>query len=101
MLRAVSVFATSIQDARSLTALYDYLTTAVPSPFSYDDLLRSQIVYSVSAFDKLIHELIRIGMVATFMGSRAASLRYHADPISLQFHVVVLAATVPPKEILF
>jgi hypothetical protein len=101
MLRAVSVFATSIQDARSLTALYDYLTTAVPSPFSYDDLLRSQIVYSVSAFDKLIHELVRIGMVATFMGSRVASPKYHAESISIQFHGMLLAATLPPKEILF
>jgi hypothetical protein len=101
MHRAVSAFATSIQDARTLTALYDFLTTAVPSPFSYDDLLRSQIVYSVGAFDKLIHELVRIGMVETFMGSRVATPKYHSESISIQFHGVLLAATVPPKEILF
>ena len=101
MHRAVATFAASIQDARSLTALYDFLTTSVPSPFSYDDLLRSQIVYSVSAFDKLLHELIRIGMVATFMGARTPTPKYQAESISIEFHGVLLAAIIPPKEILF
>lgn len=101
MHRAISAFTTSIQDARTLTSLYDFLTTAVPSPFSYDDLLRSQIVYSVGAFDKLIHELVRIGMVETFIGSRVATPKYHAESISIQFHGLLLAATLPPKEILF
>ncbi len=101
MHRAVAVFDTSIQDARSLTSLYDFLTTTVHSPFSYDDLLRSQIVYSLGAFDKLIHELIRIGMVATFMGTRTATAKYQAESISIQFHGTLLSATIPPKEILF
>ncbi len=101
MHRAVAAFNVSIQDARSLTALYDFLTTSVPTPFPYDDLLRSQIVYSVGAFDKLIHELIRIGMVATFMGTRPATAKYKAESISIQFHGTLVAATIPPKEILF
>lgn len=101
MHRALAAFTTGIQDSRSLTALYDFLTASVPSPFSYDDLLRSQLVYSVGAFDKLIHELIRIGMVATFVGHRPATPKYHAESISIQFHGALLAATLPPKEILF
>jgi hypothetical protein len=101
MHRAVTAFTNTIRDARSLSALYDFLTTTVVSPFSYDDLLRSQIVYSVGAFDKLIHELIRIGMVASFMGLRRPTPKYHAESISIEFHGVLLAATLPPKEILF
>jgi hypothetical protein len=101
MHRAVALFNASIQDARALTALYDFLTSTVHSPFSYDDLLRSQIVYSVGAFDKLIHELVRIGMVATFMGARPATAKYRAESISIQFHGALLGATIPPKEILF
>ena len=101
MHRAVTAFAASMQDARSLTGLYDFLTTAVPSPLSYEDLLRSQIVYTVGAFDKLIHELIRIGMVATFMGSRPATPKYQAESISIQFHGTLLSATMPPREVLF
>ena len=101
MHRAVAAFNASIHDARSLTALYDFLTSTVHSPYSYDDLLRSQIVYSVGAFDKLIHELMRIGMVATFLGIRPATAKYQAETISIQFHVTLSAATVPPREILF
>jgi hypothetical protein len=101
MHRAVSTFAASIRDARSLTALYDFLVQSVPSPFSYDDLLRSQLVYSVSAFDKLLHELIRLGMVATFAGSRAATPKYHAESISIQFHGELTTTTLPPKEVIF
>lgn len=73
----------------------------MPSPFSYDDLLRSQIVYSVSAFDKLMHDLIRVGMVAIFTSVRAATPKYYSESISIQFHGTLLAATLPPKEVLF
>jgi hypothetical protein len=101
MRRALVTFTTSIADARGLTGLYDFLTASVPSPFSYDDLLRSQLVYSVSAFDKLIHDLIRIGMVATFIGVRTATPKYYSESISIQFHGTLIAATLPPKETLF
>jgi len=101
MRRGLATFAANIADARSLTGLYDFLTLKVPSPFSYDDLLRSQIVYSVSAFDKLLHDLIRIGMVEIFKGVRPATPKYNAESISIQFHGTLLAATLPPREVLF
>ena len=62
MRNALSVFNSSIAEARHLTALYQYLTGTVKAPYPFDDLLRSQIVYAVSAFDKLMHDLIRIAM---------------------------------------
>jgi hypothetical protein len=43
----------------------------------------------------------RIGLVATFGGNRAPTDRYHVEPITIQFHATLLAATVPPKEYLF
>src|ERR1700694_6058044 len=101
MHRALATFTASITDARSLTGLYDFLTASVPSPFSYEDLLRSQIVYSVSAFDKLMHDLVRIGMVATFASLRTATPKYYSESISIQFHGTLVAATLPPKEVLF
>lgn len=101
MHKALATFTASIADARSLTGLYDFLTSSVPSPFSYDDLLRSQIVYSVSAFDKLMHDLIRIGMVATYTSVRVATPKYYSESISIQFHGTLVAATLPPKEVLF
>jgi len=47
----------------------------------YDDLLRSQVVYAVSAFDKLIHDLVRIGMVQIFSGARPATAKYLSESI--------------------
>jgi hypothetical protein len=88
-------------DARNLTALHAYLSQAVKVPCDFDDLLRSQLVYAVSAFDKLMHDLIRIGMVATFAGHRVPTNRYHAEPITIQFYVTLMAATLPPQEYLF
>jgi hypothetical protein len=101
MLRAAATFENSMAEAGNLTVLHDYLTTIVKVPFSFDDLLRSQIVYALSAFDKLLHDLIRIGMVEMYTGRRVPTGRYHSEPITMQFHSELLAAGVPPKEILF
>jgi hypothetical protein len=101
VLKAVSTFKTSIAEARGLSTLYAYLSTAVKVPYSFDDLLRAQVIYAVGAFDKLIHDLIRKGMVAIFSGNRAPTDRYRAEPITIDFHTILLNATFPPKEYLF
>ena len=101
MLRAVATFDASIADARSLSGVYSYLSTVVKAPYPFDDLLRSQIVYAVSAFDKLIHDLIRIGMVAAFTGNRLPTDSYNAKSISISLHTAMSNATLPPKEYLF
>ena len=55
---ARTLFDSNVAAARELDALYTYLVANVVAPLSYDDLLRSQVVYAVSAFDKLIHDLV-------------------------------------------
>ena len=101
MHRALAAFNQTIADARSMTTLFDFLTASVPSPFSYDDLLRIQLVYAVSAFDKLIHELVRIGMVNSFLGARTPTPKYKAETISIEFHLTLVSATLPPPVSLF
>jgi hypothetical protein len=101
MLSSASRFKASIATARESMALFDFLTATVKGPQSYDDLLRFQIVFAVSAFDKLMHDLIRIGMTQTFMGSRAASAKYRSEQITLAVHTSLIAAAIPPKEVLF
>lgn len=101
MLKAQSVFNANIVDAKDLSGLYDYLSATHNVPFSFDDLLRSQVVYVVSAFDKLMHDIIRVGMLATFTGQRPATAKYHAENISIGFHSTLVTASVPPKERLF
>jgi hypothetical protein len=68
---------------------------------SFDDLLRFQIVYAVSAFDKLIHDLVRIGMVDIFTGKRSPTAKYLAERISMNAYGTLSAATIPPKEYYF
>lgn len=101
MLSALAIFKKGIADARALTALHDFLKVSIAAPISLDDLLRSQLVYSVSAFDKLLHDLVRIGMVACFTGTRIPTPKYKSETISLEFHLALVGATIPPKEFLF
>lgn len=101
MRNARALFNTNIIAAKQAGSIYDYLALSVTSPLSFDDLLRSQIVYSVSAFDKLIHDLVRIGMVETFTGMRPATAKYLNESISLKVHSDLVSATLPPKEHIF
>ena len=101
MHRALTAFNANIARARELAGLYDFLVATVTAPFDFDDILRAQIVYSVSAFDKLIHDLVRIGMVNIYAGRRPLTPKYHAENISIELHGVLASATIPPGEYLF
>ncbi len=95
------LFNSNMRQAREISALYDYLVTAVPVPQQFDDLLRSQLVYAVSAFDKLMHDLIRIGMVQSFLGLRPPTGKYLSEAVSMQVHNEIVQASIPPKEHVF
>ena len=101
MYRALTLFKANMEDAKNLTSLYEYLECSIKSPFSFDDLLRSQIVYSVSAFDKLIHDVIRIGIIEIFTNRRQPTPKYLAESISISTYNELIPATVPPKEYIF
>jgi hypothetical protein len=101
MLNSRSVFNKSVEEAKQHSVLYDYLVSQVRVPAPFDDLLRGQIVVTVAAFDKLMHDLIRIGMCQTFSGTRSGTAKYHNESISIQLHSALVSATVPPKELLF
>ncbi|MCG3877900.1 HEPN domain-containing protein [Psychrobacter sp. Ps6] len=79
-------FLKNIEDVKSLTTVYSYLTNNVTVPLCFDDLLRAQIVNSLSAFDKLIHDLVRIGIVEIFKGSRIATPKYLSEPLKMDIY---------------
>lgn len=101
MHKALEVFNENIEAAKQSGGIYQYLSESVVGPISFDDLLRSQLVNAVSAFDKLIHDLVRIGIVQTYLGQRAATPKYLSEPISIQVHTDLVAASIPPKEFVF
>ncbi len=91
-------FKSNLSVCNNLSALYDYLETTLTVPYSFDDILRAQLVYAVSAFDKLMHDFIRIGMIDIFNGKRAPTAKYLNYSVSLETHAQLSNATVPPKE---
>lgn len=85
----------------ALTTLYDYLVKTICNSANFDDLLRSKIVYAVSAFDKLMHDIICKGMVEIYVGKRPTTPKYLAEPIRLELVQQLNDATIPPPEVIF
>ena len=101
MLNAKGVFHKNIRQAIELGALYDHLSSTVAIPEQFDDLLRSQIVNAVSAFDKLMHDLIRIGMVRIFENQRPSTGKYLSETVTIQHLPGLAAGTIPPPPVRF
>ncbi len=101
MYKSLGVFKDNLNSAQELLTLYDYLAANIKVPMSFDDLLRLHMVQSVSAFDKLMHDIIRIGIVDIFIGARPVTKKYLNEPISMSTHNSLSAATIPPKEYFF
>lgn len=98
---ALTIFRANMGDADALTGLYDYLTESVGGPLSFDDLLRSKFVYAVSAFDKLIHDIVRQGMVEIYLGRRPPTPKYLAEPIPMSVAQQLITPSAPPPEVVF
>jgi hypothetical protein len=69
---AIDGFKANISQARELGHLYKALSAIITPALNVDDLLRSQIVMSVSALDYFIHEVVRQSMLAIYDGTRNA-----------------------------
>ena len=100
MINSLNLFEKNINDSCNLLALYEFSSNNLPG-MDFKDLLRAHLVYSVSAFDKLIHDLIKIGMVEIFLNTRPATSKYLNEGISLEIHNKILGATIPPREYFF
>lgn len=101
MLNAKRVFHKNIRQANELGVLFDHLSTMVAIPEQFDDLLRSQVVNAVSAFDKLMHDLIRIGMVKIFENQRPPTSKYLSETVAIQHLPSLEASAVPPPPVRF
>ena len=51
--------------------------------------------------DKLIHDLIKIGMLEIFLNKRPTTPKYLNEGISLEIHNKIAGATIPPGEYYF
>ncbi len=100
MFNALKLFEKNIAESSQLMGLFEYTNKHLPS-MNFDDLLRAHFVHAVSAFDKLLHDIIKIGMLEIFQEKRPATPKYLTEGISLEIHNKIQKATIPPKEFYF
>jgi len=90
MKRSKDIFISILRDTNNTTPLYSYLKDFVRPPYDCSDLLRWQWAQSVSAFDKLIHDLVRVGMIETYIGRRAPTKKFLDFAFSVDVHLQIL-----------
>lgn len=104
MQRAFDQFKDNIVFVKELDALYVHLSETLKLPNDLSDLLRAQLVYAVSALDKLIHELVRLGMIEAFQGRRTRTKKFLAFSVSVETHTFITSSSstsIPPPEFWF
>lgn len=103
MLNAKLRFDNGIQRIRNLDSVYTHLVSNLHFPEKdVSDILRSEVVYVVSSFDRFIHDIVKQGMVETFIGTRVATNAYKNFSISLdQFETIRNANHIPPPQTIF
>lgn len=102
MVEALNQFKHNFEKIYELDAIYDHLVNHLKLPNDLQDILRAEVVYAVSALDKLIHELVRIGMIETFEGQRPMTEAYKnfQIPLSLQLEMSMNNPLVSPPSYL-
>ena len=85
MISALNIFKLGISETRKMTIVYDHFVNGLKIPHEeVSDILRAQIVNSVSAFDRLIHELVNIGVTEMFLGHRVKTKKFLNQPFKAE-----------------
>jgi hypothetical protein len=90
MQSAMNQFNSNMKAVKEMETLYSYLINdpKLP-PCDLSNILRAQWVYAVSALDKLIHELVKLGMLQAFVGKRTKTSKFNSFSISLKTHLEI------------
>lgn len=83
MLQSHKRFVKLVQDTQNVETLYNYFEHSVV-PVDISDLLRWQWVQCISAFDKFVHDVVRVGMVDIFLENRTPTPKYNTFQIDIQ-----------------
>ncbi len=73
-----------VKDTENVEVLYNYFDKSMAVSVDISDLLRWQWVQCVSAFDKFMHDLVRVGMLEIFVGNRIPTPKYNTFQIDIQ-----------------
>jgi hypothetical protein len=97
MKKAITLFDLLLEDIRVHSSLYDYIDKVIKPPFDYSDLLRWEWSQSISALDKLIHDIVKYGMIEVFLGKRSPTAKYSSFEISLGTYNQMVSSGYPPE----
>lgn len=84
MQEAIDQFVANLGRIRNLGALVDALESQTTSVLDLSDILRAELVLSVSALDHYVHEIVRIGMLEAYRGTRQKTQQFLNFKISLE-----------------
>lgn len=102
MLVAKNRFVKNITRIRNTYDLYLHLNKELKFPSDHlGDLLRSDFVFLVSALDRFVHDLVRIGMIESFQGIRPKTNSFLNFVIPLSQVDLMVNTSLYPPEIIF
>lgn len=70
MQTAYNQFRENIQRVRNLGLIYSSMNAQTTAALDLSDILRAQLVLTVSSLDQFIHGIVRIGMLQAYLGQR-------------------------------
>lgn len=82
-MRAIDNFRNNISQVKHLHYVHQTVDGLLTDAVDLSDVLRSEIVLSVSAFDHFIHEVVRIGLLEIHNGNRTPSKKSSSFPVPL------------------
>lgn len=96
----INEFEENINLVKKLTNLHDLLSAKyklqpynIPDqPYDISDILRIQYVNMVSALDRFIHEIVKIGLSKTFLSRRCLTRKAQTLPLQAQFLLKMLSS---------
>ena len=81
---AINHFRVNISRVKEIGGLYEALSNLTTSIVDSTDLLRTQIVMTVSALDHYIHEITRKGILEIYAGTRPPTETYSKFQVSME-----------------
>lgn len=97
MKNAIKVFNALISQGTISSGLFQHFETQ-KVPLDFSDLLRWQWVLSVSALDRYIHDIVRIGMIEAFEGRRSQTSKFKTFRIDMKEFTNISGSPIPSIE---
>ena len=84
MQAAIDQFRVNIARVCNLGVIHNTLNVQTTAAIDLSDILRSELVMAISALDHCIHEIVRLGMLEVYRGTRPETSAFLRFQISLE-----------------